>query len=128
MRHPHNMPPGLTQHSHQLQRSNNQHQQQQQQQMYHNVQLQNHHRSRHDSGNYNRHQQQNDREDLMKDDYAGLMTAREKQWLLNIQMLQLNTGTPYFDDYYYTVSRTISVTIIHFPMRVQSELLMMLYF
>lgn len=39
-----------------------------------------------------------------RDDYAGLMTNREKQWLLNIQMLQLNTGTPYFDDYYYTVS------------------------
>ncbi|XP_063929726.1 protein PAT1 homolog 1 [Zophobas morio] len=38
-----------------------------------------------------------------KDEYAGLMTNREKQWLLNIQMLQLNTGTPYFDDYYYTV-------------------------
>nr|CAH7719308.1 unnamed protein product [Callosobruchus chinensis] len=37
------------------------------------------------------------------DEYAGLMSAREKQWLLNIQMLQLNTGTPYFDDYYYTV-------------------------
>lgn len=39
----------------------------------------------------------------VKDEYAGLMTNREKQWLLNIQMLQLNTGTPYFDDYYYTV-------------------------
>ncbi|CAH1956706.1 unnamed protein product [Acanthoscelides obtectus] len=37
------------------------------------------------------------------DEYAGLMSPREKQWLLNIQMLQLNTGTPYFDDYYYTV-------------------------
>nr|CAI5859545.1 unnamed protein product [Callosobruchus analis] len=33
------------------------------------------------------------------------MSAREKQWLLNIQMLQLNTGTPYFDDYYYTIFR-----------------------
>lgn len=31
------------------------------------------------------------------------MTTREKQWLLNIQLLQLNTGTPYSDDYYYTV-------------------------
>lgn len=38
-----------------------------------------------------------------KDEYAGLMTNREKQWLLNIQLSQLNTGTPYFDDYYYTV-------------------------
>lgn len=38
------------------------------------------------------------------DDYAGLMTLREKQWLINIQMLQLNTGTPYIHDFYYTVS------------------------
>ncbi|KAJ8707768.1 hypothetical protein PYW07_011445 [Mythimna separata] len=37
------------------------------------------------------------------DDYAGLMTLREKQWLINIQMLQLNTGTPYIHDFYYTV-------------------------
>nr|XP_049707183.1 uncharacterized protein DDB_G0283357 isoform X1 [Helicoverpa armigera]XP_049707184.1 uncharacterized protein DDB_G0283357 isoform X2 [Helicoverpa armigera]XP_049707185.1 uncharacterized protein DDB_G0283357 isoform X3 [Helicoverpa armigera]XP_049707186.1 uncharacterized protein DDB_G0283357 isoform X4 [Helicoverpa armigera]XP_049707187.1 uncharacterized protein DDB_G0283357 isoform X5 [Helicoverpa armigera]XP_049707188.1 uncharacterized protein DDB_G0283357 isoform X6 [Helicoverpa armigera] len=37
------------------------------------------------------------------DEYAGLMTAREKQWLINIQMLQLNTGTPYIHDFYYTV-------------------------
>ncbi|XP_017771959.1 PREDICTED: protein PAT1 homolog 1 [Nicrophorus vespilloides] len=39
----------------------------------------------------------------VKDEYDGLMTNREKQWLLNIQQIQLNTGTPYFDDYYYTV-------------------------
>lgn len=45
-----------------------------------------------------------------KDEYAGLMNNREKQWLLNIQLLQVNTGTPYFDDYYYTVSTTISST------------------
>ncbi|CAH0404430.1 unnamed protein product [Chilo suppressalis] len=37
------------------------------------------------------------------DEYAGLMTQREKQWLINIQMLQLNTGTPYIHDFYYTV-------------------------
>lgn len=42
-------------------------------------------------------------EDENKDEYAGLMTAKDKQWLLNIQMIQLNTGTPYFDDYYYTI-------------------------
>lgn len=41
--------------------------------------------------------------EIVRDDYAGLMTNREKQWLLNIQLSQLNTGTPYFDDYYYTV-------------------------
>jgi DNA topoisomerase 2-associated protein PAT1 len=37
------------------------------------------------------------------DEYAGLMTTREKQWLLNIQLLQLNTNQPYIDDYYYMV-------------------------
>ncbi|XP_031777208.1 protein PAT1 homolog 1 isoform X1 [Nasonia vitripennis] len=38
-----------------------------------------------------------------QDEYAGLMNNREKQWLNNIQLLQLNTNQPYFDDYYYTV-------------------------
>ncbi|KAL1502533.1 hypothetical protein ABEB36_007664 [Hypothenemus hampei] len=60
-------------------------------------------RPRRDSGgNYrlnNREQAAGD----IKDEYAGLMTTKDKQWLLNIQMLQLNTGTPYFDDYYYTI-------------------------
>lgn len=37
------------------------------------------------------------------DEYAGLMSNREKQWLINIQLLQLNTIQPYVDDYYYTV-------------------------
>lgn len=37
------------------------------------------------------------------DEYAGLMSNREKQWLINIQLLQLNTNEPYVDDYYYTV-------------------------
>ncbi|XP_015586789.1 protein PAT1 homolog 1 isoform X2 [Cephus cinctus] len=37
------------------------------------------------------------------DEYAGLMSSREKQWLINIQLLQLNTNQPYIDDYYYTV-------------------------
>ncbi|XP_076658532.1 protein associated with topo II related - 1 [Halictus rubicundus] len=37
------------------------------------------------------------------DEYAGLMSGREKQWLINIQLLQLNTNESYVDDYYYTV-------------------------
>lgn len=37
------------------------------------------------------------------DEYAGLMSSREKQWLINIQLLQLNTNQPYIDDYYFTV-------------------------
>lgn len=47
--------------------------------------------------------QKQETSETVKDEYAGLMTNRDKQWLLNIQLLQLNTGTPYFDDYYYTV-------------------------
>uniref|UniRef100_A0A1B0C9X8 Uncharacterized protein n=1 Tax=Lutzomyia longipalpis TaxID=7200 RepID=A0A1B0C9X8_LUTLO len=37
------------------------------------------------------------------DEYANLMSQRNKQWLIGIQLLQLNTETPYIDDYYYTV-------------------------
>lgn len=56
--------------------------------------------------NYNSHRQhqhhtENGSGDY--DEYAGLMTTREKQWLLNIQLLQLNTSQPYIDDYYYMV-------------------------
>lgn len=37
------------------------------------------------------------------DEYANLMSQRDKQWLIGIQLSQLNTGTPYIDDFYYTV-------------------------
>lgn len=37
------------------------------------------------------------------DEYANLMNQRDKQWLIGIQLSQLNTGTPYIDDFYYTV-------------------------
>ncbi|XP_063986492.1 protein PAT1 homolog 1 [Diachasmimorpha longicaudata] len=37
------------------------------------------------------------------DDYSGLMSSREKQWLTNIQLLQHKTNQPYVDDYYFTV-------------------------
>lgn len=40
-----------------------------------------------------------------RDEYRNLMTQRDKQWLIGIQLLQLNTVTPYIDDYYYTVYR-----------------------
>jgi len=38
------------------------------------------------------------------DEYSGLMTQREKDWVVKIQLLQLHTDNPYVDDYYYTVS------------------------
>ncbi|XP_055848839.1 protein PAT1 homolog 1 [Episyrphus balteatus] len=39
------------------------------------------------------------------DEYANLMSTRDKHWLISIQLTQLNTDTPYIDDYYYTVFR-----------------------
>jgi len=36
------------------------------------------------------------------DDYARLMTQKEKDWIIKIQLLQLHTENPYLDDYYYT--------------------------
>ncbi|KAG8178303.1 hypothetical protein JTE90_026274 [Oedothorax gibbosus] len=38
----------------------------------------------------------------MEDEYAGLMTQREKEWLLRIQLLQLKSENPYVEDYYFT--------------------------
>ncbi|XP_061381542.1 uncharacterized protein LOC116776445 isoform X2 [Danaus plexippus] len=55
------------------------------------------------NGNFGNTTRANTSVDGELDEYAGLMTAREKQWLINIQMLQLNTGTPYIHDFYYTV-------------------------
>lgn len=41
--------------------------------------------------------------EVVRDEYRNLMTPRDKQWLIGIQLMQLNTETPYIDDYYYTV-------------------------
>lgn len=41
--------------------------------------------------------------EVVRDEYRNLMTPRDKQWLIGIQLLQLNTETPYIDDYYYAV-------------------------
>lgn len=96
------MPPHV-QNMHPMQQQHYLHQQMQQQ----------HHFQQRQQYHYQQGQHQGDRRPLIdasrdrninRDEYDGLMTPREKQWLLNIQMLQLNTGTPYFDDYYYTVS------------------------
>ncbi|CAH3144700.1 unnamed protein product [Pocillopora meandrina] len=35
------------------------------------------------------------------DPYAGLMTRREKEWLIKIQLLQLTSNEPELDDYYF---------------------------
>ena len=36
-----------------------------------------------------------------KDPYAGLMTQREKDWLIKNQLMQLQMDNPYLEDYYY---------------------------
>ncbi|KAK7582612.1 hypothetical protein V9T40_014057 [Parthenolecanium corni] len=36
------------------------------------------------------------------DEYAGMMTEREKYWLAGVQLLQINSMDPHKDDYYFT--------------------------
>ncbi|KAK7065222.1 hypothetical protein SK128_006936 [Halocaridina rubra] len=38
-----------------------------------------------------------------EDEYCGLMTPKEKNWLKNIQAMQLQTDNPYQDDYYFVM-------------------------
>ena len=69
--------------------------------------------SNHNQNNYNQRYDQNDApeekpvDDKDRDVYAGLMTQKEKDWVIKIQMFQLQTDNPYLDDYYYTVSSCI---------------------
>ena len=37
-----------------------------------------------------------------EDEFSGLMTQRERQWIVNIQLNQLKCENPFLDDYYYT--------------------------
>lgn len=67
-------------------------------QQHRNTHSQFHHQQQH---HHQQHHRVNGAGDY--DEYAGLMTPWQKQWLLNIQTLQLNVGVPYVVDYYYTV-------------------------
>ncbi|XP_063244773.1 protein PAT1 homolog 1 [Bacillus rossius redtenbacheri] len=58
------------------------------------------HRDNSHHQNYRPHQNLHCRVD---DEYAGMMSDREKTWLQNIQQLQLNSSPPHIDDYYYTI-------------------------
>ncbi len=42
-----------------------------------------------------------------RDEYSNLMTTREKEWVIKIQMLQLQSNNPYIDDYYYQVKEVV---------------------
>ena len=67
------------------------------------------------NNNMNRQQQQNTKNDKEKknkshgrnnssnsDKLAGMMTDKEKNWVVNVQMLQLQIDDPYKYDFYYT--------------------------
>lgn len=79
-------------------------QQQQQQQHYGNQQHPYNNLNNNNNGmNNNHHQRYNNGKMEEFDEYANLMSNRDKQFLITIQLMQLNTETPYFDDYYYTM-------------------------
>jgi DNA topoisomerase 2-associated protein PAT1 len=71
--------------------------------------FQNHQQYNNSNGQYGHHQQYNRNNsngnvNLTEfDPYAGMMSQRDKHWLLGIQLMQLNTDTPYIDDFYYIV-------------------------
>lgn len=100
--HLHQQHPPHHQHMPHQQHRNAHHHLQQQQQHHH------HHQQQHQLQQQHHHHQQHHRINGAGDydEYAGLMTPWQKQWLLNIQTLQLNVGVPYVVDYYYTVYKT----------------------
>merc|ERR1719239_1425704 len=54
------------------------------------------------NGGYNRSSDSMSTVDPDEDPYNGLMTRKEKDWIIKIQLIQLQTDNPYLDDYYYT--------------------------
>uniref|UniRef100_U5EYQ0 Uncharacterized protein n=1 Tax=Corethrella appendiculata TaxID=1370023 RepID=U5EYQ0_9DIPT len=63
----------------------------------------NFHHHHHNNHHNQQHRFNNGNLNLNTDPYANLMTNREKHWLINIQLTQLNSDTPYLNDFYYTV-------------------------
>lgn len=84
----HHQPQGHPYNNSQINHNNNR-------QMQHHLGNNNNHNKNQSNGQFNKQEPQ--------DPYANLMSNRDKQWLISIQLLQLNTETPYFDDYYFTV-------------------------
>lgn len=80
----------------------------QQQQHLHQQHLQQRHQFQH--YNYPRHSGRYHEDSASGDEYAGLMTQREKEWLIKIQQMQTELKDPYVDDYYYVtyISRKIA--------------------
>ena len=80
----------------------------QQQQHLHQQHLQQRHQFPH--YNHQRYPNRYYEDDDNGDEYAGLMTQREKEWLIRIQHMQTELKDPYVDDYYYVtyISRKIA--------------------
>lgn len=78
--------------------------------MFQRQQQQQHHQHNNNNNHHFHHQHQQHHQRFNSngkpeeyDEYANLMSNRDKQFLITIQLMQLNTETPYFDDYYYTM-------------------------
>ncbi|XP_070581162.1 LOW QUALITY PROTEIN: protein PAT1 homolog 1-like [Ptychodera flava] len=52
-------------------------------------------------GRNNRNYNHSDRSNGSLHEYDNLMTQKEKDWIIKIQMMQLQSNNPYLDDYYY---------------------------
>ncbi len=72
-----------------------------------------HNRVRRDSYQSGEDEYEEDLEHERRDPYANLMSQREKEWIIKIQLMQLHTDNPYVDDYYFTVSNKCIVRIWH---------------
>ena len=69
---------------------------------------------RNNNNNNNRQQQRsnfanNNTNNPPGDKLAGMMTEKEKNWVVNVQMLQLQIDDPYTFDFYYTVRERLRV-------------------
>ena len=64
-----------------------------------------HNRIRRDSYQSGEDDYEEDQEYDRRDPYANLMSQREKEWIIKIQLMQLHTDNPYVDDYYFTVRK-----------------------
>lgn len=49
------------------------------------------------------------------DSYSQIMTDKEKEWIIRLQMIQLQSENPHLDDYYYQVWLCISSERLSHP-------------
>ena len=64
------------------------------------------------SGEHEDHEDEDERGES-RDPYDGLMSKKEKDWIIKIQLMQLQSENPFLDDYYYTVSFLSAVVVFH---------------